>query len=186
MAGNLVVDTINGVDIAVSPPATRAYANSLLAEYEVTGSAVRSIDFSGLDINTHKSYMVEIDLINATATNGYVYCFINNDTVITNYYNQETTASAMALTGTRTNNPSIVYLDASSASSVSGNIFRNYNGNVTALSIGRRLLSATTVQASSTIQKTATVTNITQLTFTSQVASAIGVGSKIRIYRGDV
>lgn len=28
MAGNLVVDTINGVDIAVSPPATQAYANS--------------------------------------------------------------------------------------------------------------------------------------------------------------
>lgn len=28
MAGNLVIDSINGVNIAVSPPATQAYANS--------------------------------------------------------------------------------------------------------------------------------------------------------------
>ena len=62
MSGNLAVSTINGVDISASPVATQAFANSLLAEYTVTGSAVTSIDFSGLDINTHKSYRVEIEI----------------------------------------------------------------------------------------------------------------------------
>ena len=81
MAGSLVVDKLNGVDISVSPPATRAYANSLLAEYIVSGSAVTSIDFSGLDINTHKSYRVEIDWINPTASPTAMSVFINGDTV---------------------------------------------------------------------------------------------------------
>ncbi len=37
-----------------------------------------------------------------------------------------------------------------------------------------------------TMSKVATVANITQLTFTTSTASAFDIGTKIRIYRGDM
>ena len=157
----------------------------LLAEYTVSGSAVTSIDFSGLDINTHKSYRVEIELINATASGGALYCFVNGDTTLTNYWSQYFYANSTSVTSARQNNPQISTLIASSIASVQLSIEKvngytritssdNFN---TSSSIAYEIFSST---------KTATVTNITQLTFTSSVASSIGVGSKIRIYRGDV
>jgi len=185
MYGDLVVDTINGVNISVSPPATQAYANSLLAEYEVTGSAVTSIDFSGLDINTHKSYRVEIEWSNSTATNTSLYIFVNSDTVLTNYYSQQMYGSAATAGGNRVNSPAVVSNLANGRTSSEIKV-STVGGWVVATSKETRYLPSSLEVSSFGVMKTAVVTNITQLTFTSPVALALGIGSKIRIYRGDV
>ena len=184
MSGNLNVSTINGVDVSVSGVATQAFANSLLYEAVVTGSAVTSIDFPLLDINTHKSYRVEIEIVgSASVTN--IYMFVNGDTAITNYYSQGIFANATSFTGGRNNEPRI--------GNTGNEDYQKINVAVSLISSKVCYNTLGNYSDDSSIQgsifygtKTATVTNITQLTFTSSVASAIGVGSKIRIYRGDV
>lgn len=162
----------------------KANLKSLLAEYIVTGSAVTSIDFSGLDINTHKSYRVEIELVNPTATAFSLQCFVNNDTTLTNYRSVSLVCSGTTATVSSVSDARLVVVDSSViASTVS--FISLVNGYAKSNSVSSRgTNSQSTHQITAT--KTTTVSNITQLTLTSSIASTIGVGSKIRIYRGDV
>lgn len=189
MAGNLAVSKINGVDISSSPVATQAFANSLLAEYTVSGRAVTSIDFSGLDINTHKSYRVEIEMINATDSQALLYMFVNGDTTLANYASQGLAGVGSTVSSSRLSAPKICINSTSvgSDNAVVVNVTR-VAGKCSYISSYVRDIGSTSIVQGEIMWggKTATVTNITQLTFTSSVAMAIGVGSKIRIYRGDV
>lgn len=181
------IEAIPAPVIPVIPDATNSVKGidykGLLAEYTVSGSAVTSIDFSGLDINTHKSYRVEIEMVTMSAC--VLYCFVNADTTVTNYYTQTSGGGATAWSGGRYNTPATI------TASATGNHIGNFsvervNGVPNFVGIGSSQLGTTPVFYNFFTLKTATVANITQLTFTSSVASAIGVGSKIRIYRGDV
>ncbi|WP_067176968.1 hypothetical protein [Sulfurospirillum sp. UCH001] len=159
---------------------------ALLAEYVVTGSAVTSIDFTGLDINTHKSYRVEISIANATANSSGLYCFINGDTNLTNYYRELVQFDGTTIGANRANNPQIITLQPSSSLSLTSNVQRGDNGYARAINFGNSSNGSSILKEDSTLVKTATVSNITQLTFTTSVVNAIAIGSKIRIYRGDV
>lgn len=157
---------------------------NLLAEYEVTGSAVTQIDFTGLDIKTHKSYQIEVEIINPTASSTSLKFCINGDTTNTNYYTQEIVAGSTSLSAQRSNAPYIGYTLAGKYGYSNGFISL-VNGYLKA-NIYENRHDATSVNiAQYSIVKTATVTNITQITLISTIANAIGVGSKVRIYRGD-
>lgn len=184
MAGNLVIDSINGVNISVSPPATQAYANSLLFEAAVTGSAVTSIDFPLLDINTHKSYRVEIELYNPTASPNSIYLFVNNNTVQTNYQSQYTYSNASTIVGGRVNNAQVCQVIANGKSIHNISVIKS--GGLPMISVVGNINNGGSLGTWQSIVESTTVTNITQLTFIASVALSIGVGSKIRIYRGDV
>lgn len=192
-AGNIASPVFTGNPVAPTPSsgdkdatlATTAYANSLLVEYEVTGSAVTSINFTGLDINTHKSYRIEVEAKNATATPTIVSMFVNNDTVATNYYCQYLVAGGTAVAGARANSANIFTKEASAKTNVIGNVSLVDGYMYSIFNSAKRDPSSIEIQNYS-MAKTATVTNITQLTFTSSVANSIAVGSRIRIYRGDV
>ena len=186
--------TADGIVQVATPPAgdkstrvaTTAFANSLLAEYEVTGAAVTSINFAGLNINTHKSYRVEIDLNNAIASDLTLYMFVNDDTVETNYYNQYLTINNTIITCGRTNTPMMSYSLASRSSFAVGTLVRDAKGYVRCLTNINR--DATNLITISTVAwaRYSSVPNITKITLTASVANSIGIGSKVRIYRGDV
>ena len=165
--------------------ASKPVVNSLLAEYTVTGSAVTSIDFSGLDINTHKSYRIEFEIIDTGASAGNLVLFINNDTTQTSYYTQQGSVNANVFTGSRDNMSSIAWIEPSLIA-VGEIVVSKTNGFPTFNSQSNFSSNSGVQIMFKACRKTATVTNITQLTFTSSVANAIGVGSTIRIYRGDV
>lgn len=182
------IEAIPAPVIPVIPDATNLVKGidykGLLAEYEVTGSARTSIDFSGLDINTHKSYRIEIELYVASVAPA-IYCFVNNDTTITNYYFQIWGGNAAAFTGARANNPTVQSIGIAGNHACNLNCVRS-NGTPIFTGIYSSQLGTTLIGYNVLMYKTSTVTNITQLTFTSSVTNAIGIGSKIRIYRGDV
>lgn len=161
-------------------------ANSLLAEYEVTGAAVTSIDFSGLDINTHKSYRIEIEAYNPAATESFVYLYINNDTVASNYYSQQQKTDGTGVTAGRSNSAALFWVGAGQRMSGDAKLAITPGWYAMAVSDHTSNPSSLLVRQIYALVKTATVTNITQLTFTASVANAIGIGSKVRIYRGDV
>lgn len=175
--------------VVIVPDATNSVKGidykSLLVEYTVTGSAVTSIDFSGLDINTHKSYRIEIEWNNISGSAVNLYAFINGDATVTNYYSQLFDSNGVTSAGVRYNTASLACPSANEKVSINAGISIN-QGYVTTRSFATRGVGSTVLTELISISKTATVTNITQLTFTASVASSIGVGSKIRLYRGDV
>lgn len=155
----------------------------LIAEYIVSGSAVTSIDIQNLDINTHKSYRIECEFANATATTSYISFYVNGDTTSSNYYAQSMSRSGTASGGGRGNNAIHVSLIGNSESAVYG-VIGLVNGKYILRSNTTMDEGATIVVADEVVTKVASITNITQLTIMSSVANAIGVGSKVRIYRG--
>jgi len=156
----------------------------LLAEFEVTGTALTSINFSGLDINTHKSYRIEIELINPLASSPNIYLFVNGDTTVTNYDSQHTIFSTSA-SASRPNSSLLTTMVASQLMKTILNV--SIVDDVASYIVSSLSpTSSTTVNSTSgSGRKTATVANITQLTFTASISNTIGIGSKIRIYRGD-
>lgn len=157
----------------------------LIAEYVVTGSAVTSVNFSGLDINSHKSYRVEIELTNPSTTISMsLQMFINGDITTTNYYSQALYSGGSNLVTSSSNTSAITSADYVNRNVSSTINLMLVNGYSRATSMTSRQGSSTGDLYSMAYGKVSTVSNITQLTFTSSVASGIGVGSKIRIYRG--
>jgi hypothetical protein len=172
-AGVVTIDSINPLE------------KTLFKEYTVSGSAVTTIDFTGLDINAHNSYSIELDITNVTASGAQIHMFINADTTVTNYYSQYSLASGTSLAGTRANNPTVSSFDANNIVKCNISLSKVID-KVRAISSCCDLSDATVRVLNYSYAKVGTVTNITQITFTSTVASSIAIGSKIRIYRGDL
>lgn len=167
---------------------TDEYANfpkNLFLEYVVTSNCT-SIDFSNLlDLNAHKSYRIEIEIVNATASAMSLRAFINGDTVLTNYYNQWGSFANTTVAGSRVNTANILSFDANSV--CTGNyVLSMTDGYVSIVGSFLKGIGSAVQLIPSSTSKTAKVSNVTCLTFTSSVALSIGIGSKIRIYRGDV
>lgn len=163
----------------------QANAKSLLAEFTVTGSAVTSLDITGLDINTHKSYILEIDMV-GNVDISTVYLFANGDNTITNYYSQILVVNDTSTGVNRQNNPRLM-------SSIGVGDYQGITLNVSLLaqkflwrSMGNYRDDTTLGGAFLFGSKIAKITNLTQLTIASVPANGIGVGTTVRIYRGDI
>lgn len=154
-----------------------------VVEHEVTGSAVTSIDFTGLDINTDKSYRIELDITSITA-GAVIELFYNNDTTSTNYYSQYIQGSGATPTSSRANDAGIIAVGAGTFSSCVINV-QLVDGYAIAVSSVARDIGASVIRRSYAQGKSsATLANITQMTLTANVASIIDVATKTRIYRG--
>jgi hypothetical protein len=177
-------------EIFLTAPAN-IFDSGLLWEYEVTGAAETSIDTGSiLDINTHKSYRIEIDWYNSSGTSYAARLFVNGDTTVTNYDSQYLYANHTTITGARENNANL--LSALNGHSISAVIHVGMVAGSGSNNYARITNSGAPASAGSsidlllrTVAYRTSITNITQLTFSPTGASAIGVGTKIRIYRGD-
>lgn len=157
---------------------------TLLAEYEVTGSAVTSVQFTGLDINTHKSYRIEADLVLGPSGASTLFMYANNNVVVTDYYSQYLQGDASTISAARENNPAVCDITGGRAGFVA---FLAPFNNQFISKIQSHYIGTSAVN---TVVRTQTAPrytneNLTKLTFASTVVQGIGVGSKFRIYRGD-
>lgn len=154
---------------------------SLLAEIIVT-SDLASVEFTGLDILSHKSYRIEFDWISGLTLP--IDLFINGDTTATNYWNQELQINGATVTGVKTNTAHIAYSNTNKAKYV---IFVQMDalGFVQATSQGITGLGSGSLAENYYWLKVASVTNVTTLKLQS-ATSGILIDSQIRIYRGDM
>ena len=169
--------------ITTSPPTSGGGETALLVEYEVLTDGVTSIDFTGLDINTHKRYRVELEL---DPIGGGAYgCYVNGDTVASNYYTQIMTSYSTTLTQAYYQNNYMSFITANEKCINIADIFlfkgqyqSNTKGNSKEGNLAQNLIfsscSGVTVH-----------TNITQLTFIPNFAEGFRAGTKIRIYKGN-
>ena len=156
----------------------------LLAESEVTGSAVTSIDFTGLTLDSDDELILVSDIVNDSGSTSAYSLYVNNDTTATNYYVQSLYSTSTTNTAARTNNSvyatvetsdkllaeTILKLTASSYFIYQSNIVRRY---------GASDVSLQDIYCT----KTATISSITQLTVSASVASSIGIGSKFWLFK---
>jgi hypothetical protein len=176
-------------EIFLTAPAN-IFDSGLLWEYEVTGAAETSIDTGSiLDINTHKSYRIEIDWYNPTGTGSNLSCFANGDTTAANYRSQLFQISGSTPTGSLTSSATITTANSGVSNAVTVDIRLVPSGAdnfMHAFTNAGNVTSGTSVIIQMRhMNHIASQSNITQLTFTASTASSLGIGSKIRIYRGD-
>ena len=157
-------------------------AKTLLAEY-IVASDLTSIDFSGLDINTHKSYRIEVEAIGSTAGAQNISLFINNNTTAANYYRQFTTKTGTGSPTTTISNNSIL-------SPHSGIVVLSIDFDIKLMAAHIKIKARSTENNindyDTVINPQFGAVNITQLTFVHSAVGGFSAGSKIRIYRGDV
>ena len=161
----------------------------LLTEVVVAEDST-SVEITGLDINTHKSYRIEIDTWHNVA--GYsmsIMMYINGDETDTNYYNQ--ILSSYGTTTTSVNqNSSIIHSTSredgrTNFPAVAVINLRLANGKAVATALTTRSNDQhLQMRTMSWVTKT-TFSNITSIKFTASSASGIPAGSKFRIYKGN-
>ncbi|MHB8171205.1 MAG: hypothetical protein ACYDG6_06650 [Thermincolia bacterium] len=155
----------------------------LVGQITVSGSAVTSVQFTGLDGNAHGGYVLvaEAKAIGGSGAS-VLNLFINGDNTATNYRSQELWASGASLGAVRHESPRFLALEAN-------------DGVVAVVDINRTpthwyCLSATKKtdpQGLPEIRNYSisrwTAANITQLNIVSTLAGGIDLGSKFSLYR---
>jgi hypothetical protein len=159
-------------------------AGDLVFERIVSGGAVTSIDITGLDINSHRSYRVNVEANNQTGSLAVYYLTVEGDHTVTNYYRQLDRSSGATPTDVRQNDPGIMIVSAGDRSIATIDLMLN---NLRPMAVSH---SARDVGSNISIDvfawsKTADVSsNITSARITSSVAGAIANDSIVRVYRG--
>ena len=152
----------------------------MIGEVIVTGTAVTSISFSGLDGNADKGYRLDFEIVNPTGNGRSYKMFYNDDTTTTNYSDKLSTIS-VSLAVYPHNDAAVAECEATATAFGSIDINLNSDGLCYAMS---RFIRKTGFSNDCYIQrKNTTITNLTKIDITADGAGAIGIGSKFRIYR---
>lgn len=172
VAGQLWVDsddtTVNGL---------------LVAEQIVSGSAVTSVTFSGLDGNAAGGYVLEGTLYNPTATNNNLWLSFNSNSASTDYYMQYILGNGSTISGGRVNGNGFFGALAGNSSSGVAQISLDPKQYIRALIQTSQHDGSALYCITRSITSIVTFTNITGITMTADVASSIGVGSTFRLYK---
>ena len=152
----------------------------LLADYTVSGSAITSYTFSGLNINADEE-VVLVATIDGTAFNN-VSIYFNGNTTGTNYYNQLLSASNTSVSGLRTNSSYALWTSLNCFSLI--NIKLTNNGYIVWQSNTERYFSTSNIDLINIYgTSTFTTSQITSLTITHASANGIGIGSRFQLYK---
>jgi len=135
------------------------------------------IDFTGLDINTDKEYILFANIKNPTADNSVYYIFVEGDYTTTNYYTQYIYAAGTSVSANRPNNPQILYVTAGNGGMARVFITKDPDGYFRWESLANRDAPDTVRLVYYVGAKTATVSNITSIRIAASVAGAIGANS---------
>lgn len=146
------------------------------------GTAVTSVDITGLNIDKTSEYMLVSDIVNAGTASDY--SLFSNATT-TGYATQYLSANAATIALARASNSIFTNVAASAKNCVITNIKLTHKSGYIVLE------SWTTATYSSSSlyllyrygSSTFTATSITQLTITSVIATQIGIGSRFQLYK---
>jgi len=153
-----------------------------IAEVILTSNVTR-IDFTGLDINTHKAYLLIYTAKNPTTSTSGINFYVENDTTSANYYKEYVQIDGTTVTAGRVNDPNIVYFPAGDRVAGYVYFFRDPDGYYKAVGYNCYGTGSGVSMCFGVISKTATVTNITQINIVAGVANSIGAGSKFLLFK---
>lgn len=160
----------------------------LLYEIITTGPAVTQIDVTGLDLDAHKSYVIEMEIVPHASSTTTISLYMNSDFTPTNYFTQNTNFNNTVLAGSRTNSSIFgVFIGGVNKSANAKIMYNTGSRDIECKITHSQSSSAAIAEHSRYISKVSPLSgNLTDLRFSSNVASGILPGFKLRIYRGDV
>lgn len=152
----------------------------VLGTTTVAGAAATTITVSGLDLSAYASLTVFAKLKNATGSATEVHLTYNADTTATNYHSQRT-AHTSTTAAVIVNSPYVITLSASAFLDFSGVIMADVDGYPRASLQGiDGVTTGITTRLGSHLWLSNA--NVTSLTLTSSVASALAIGSSLKVY----
>ena len=153
-----------------------------LGAVAVSGAAVTNMTVSGLSLSADQEYYIEFEIYNPTGSTASLYLFYNSDSTLANYFGQSTVFTTTA-TAARTSTPLIGAVVTVASINGVGWVKTNPQAQVRARVFTESAYSsAMDTRYASTVWVLAR-RNVTSLTINSSVASAIGVGSAMRVFR---
>jgi len=154
----------------------------VIAEVETTAD-VDYVDFTGLDINRDKFYILFATIGNPPNPLTFYYFFVEGDYTLTNYYSQELYVWGNSVSGYSENSPltlTLAGLDRTLFYTVITRdplgFFRYYS------SVSSRQDASLIIEIYAGV-KTSSVDNITSIRFAANRAGGIGAGSKFLLCR---
>jgi hypothetical protein len=147
-------------------------------------AGVDYVEFTGLDINTHKCYVLVYSIYNPTTSDCIYRLGVENDYYPPDYYCQTLTVSGTTITATRSNSCDIA--TTSGTSSVAGQVLvlkppNNFPKFVSICT--SKNTNNIELQFSSVTTYNFTVANITKIRLFSSVSGGIGGGSRLMLLR---
>jgi len=178
------VTTAKIADAAVTPLKLSFGTLEKIVEDEVTAAEgdQTTLTYTGLDLDAAKAYLMLLMFTNPTTSTAEYSLFYNNDTVAANYYNQALWASGTTIYASRANNAHISGAVAGQQANVTLWIFRDPAGYVRAIPF-ENLREPASIVLRIRSHIWVTTANVTRIDIMATVAGAIGVGSKVLIFR---
>jgi len=153
-----------------------------IVETTVTGTAVTTISITGLDLDAAKAYLLLLRFTNPTTSDTGYAMYLNADTTGTNYWRQYMWASGTSIAGNRVNDATFSSASAGEESIVWAVMARDPAGYV-------KVLTNTALRDPSAVWilfqgwTWTTTANVTQIDITASVTGAIGIGSRVIIFK---
>jgi hypothetical protein len=151
----------------------------LMGSVTVAGSATGTMQVTGLDLATHKEYLLRVRAKNATASSMYCYLQFNGDTTLTNYYSAQIVSNASAGSD---NSPRAFALEPSVNAEMMGELIRDADGRPTAFTRSRGNAISTPSERNFTIQRNNTA-NVASIEIVAGSGAAFDIGSSFEVWR---
>jgi len=174
--------TSNGAGAAPTFQAASAGALEKVETITVSGSAVTSVSFTGLDIDSDGLYEVRCEWL-CGATGCYLYLYVNGDTTASNYNHQQIEANTTTVSAARTNSPIIANTDANDRATVDIIAMLDPSDYFRAITMSCEKVAVSTRLRYGSVVKSGTTANITQIDIYSTTASQIEVGSRFTLFK---
>jgi len=143
----------------------------------IPGSDVDYVDFTGLDINTDKVYVLFLDIKNASGSMTSTILYREGDYTESNYYVQYLNADGSTLTAARANLARLGLLYSGNSQAFIAWVFRDPDGYMHAFSFSDYDRASAIKITQRFLNSNNTTSNVTSLRVTASVAKTIGAGS---------
>jgi hypothetical protein len=149
----------------------------------VATADVSYVDFTDLDINCHKCYLILLNLRNPTGTGDYYKLYVEGDYNDSNYRTQVLYADGTTVGASRNYQPQITYGYPYETATACVYLFRDPLGYPKFLSMASYRLPFAILTNLFFGGRHATVDNITRIRIYSGATGGIGAGSRIMLFR---
>ena len=156
-----------------------------LIEDITISTATTSVTFDNFTATKEDSLVLVADINNTSGSNASYSLYVNNDTTAINYYEQAMfSTGSVTPSGAIVNNAVVSNIDASDKGLCIVDIKLTNDGYFTSKSGNNKNYGTTDVQLNDYVKtKIGTITSITQVDYVASVSNAIGIGSRLRLYR---